>query len=220
VPRQARGLQRPQTYHARESVLLQSCQVNGPPLTRDFFMRDALVVARALIGCRVQRGRAWGRIVETEAYRGPTDLACHARVGLTKRTRTLFGPPGHVYVFLIYGMYDCTNIVCRAPGSGHAVLLRGVEPIDGLPDEARGDGPGKLSRMLGIGRDLDGADVCDARAPLRLFPRVARPRIATTARVGVGYAGVWATKPWRFFDPTSDHVSRPSAKLIGLGAPR
>ena len=190
------------------------------PLTRAFFARDALVVARALIGCILQRGDAWGHIVETEAYRGPTDLACHARAGRTARTRALFGPPGHAYVFLVYGMHECMNVVCKAEGSGHAVLLRGVEPIRGLPADARGDGPGRLSRMLQIARDIDGADLCAPGAPLRLYPRAARPRIAVTARVGVGYAGAWAEKPWRFLDERSAHVSRPSAKVIGLGDAR
>lgn len=197
--------------------MLQSCQVTDDPLTRAFFARDARVVARALVGCILQRGDAWARIVETEAYRGPRDLACHARVGRTQRTRALFGPPGHAYVFLVYGMHQCMNVVCSAEGSGHAVLLRGVEPIRGLPDGARGDGPGRLSRMLRITRDLDGADLCSPVAPLRLYPRVVRPRITVTARVGVGYAGAWAEKPWRFFDESSAHVSRPSARVIGLG---
>ncbi len=158
-----------------------------------------------------------GRVVETEAYRGPRDLACHARVGLTRRTRTLLGPPGHAYVFLIYGMYDCLNVVCGAVGRGHAVLLRGVEPVSGLPKGARGDGPGRLTRMLQIARDLDGADLCGPDAPLTFLARRARPKLAITPRVGVGYAGVWADKPWRFLDPTSEHVSRPSRKTIGRG---
>ncbi len=197
--------------------------MNDPPLTREFFLRDALVVARALIGCRVQRvgaggsGPMLGRIVETEAYRGPRDLACHARVGLTKRTRTLFGPAGHAYVFLIYGMHECLNVVCAGEGKGHAVLIRGVEPLQGFPADARGDGPGRSSRMLQITRAHDGADLCAADAPLSLHARSARPRIELTARVGVAYAGTWATKPWRFLDPTSAHVSRPSPRTIGLG---
>ena len=108
------------------------------PLPRDFFERDALVVARALVGTRLvvthtpDASPRVARIVETEAYRGPKDLACHARVGLTKRTRTLYGPPGRAYVFLIYGMYDCFNVVSFAEGKGHAVLVRAVEPVSGI----------------------------------------------------------------------------------------
>ncbi|MBX3203116.1 MAG: DNA-3-methyladenine glycosylase, partial [Labilithrix sp.] len=106
---------------------LESGTAELVPLPRAYFERDALVLARALVGTRLvvmpARGSAArvARIVETEAYRGPRDRACHARVGLTKRTRTLYGPPGHAYVFLIYGMYDCFNVVSFADGKGHAV---------------------------------------------------------------------------------------------------
>src|SRR5205085_1276090 len=94
-----------------------------------------------------------------EAYRGPTDLACHARVGITKRTRTLYGPPGRAYVFLVYGMYDCFNVVCLEEGRGHAVLVRAVEPVSGLPPDARTAGPGRLTRALGITRADDAMDL-------------------------------------------------------------
>ena len=118
-----------------------------PPLPRSFFARDALVVARALLGCLVVHEAGAGparvaRIVETEAYRGPRDLACHARAGLTKRTRTLLGVEGHAYVFLIYGMHDCFNVTCSGEGAGHAVLVRAGEPVSGLDPEARLHGPG------------------------------------------------------------------------------
>jgi len=184
-------------------------------LPREFYERDALALARALVGTRLVVGDAVTRIVETEAYRGPRDLACHARAGRTKRTRTLYGPPGHAYVFLIYGMYDCFNVVCGAEGKGHAVLVRAVEPLSGVPAHLSTAGPGRLTRALGITRRDDGADLVEGR--IFLLPREARPRIAVTARVGVAYAGVWADKPWRFFDPTSAHVSKPSRKSIGQG---
>jgi DNA-3-methyladenine glycosylase len=184
-----------------------------------FFARDALLVARALIGTYLVRrvSRAWRavRIVEAEAYRGPADGACHARAGLTKRTRTLYGPPGHAYVFLIYGMYDCFNVVSHAEGNGHAVLVRAGEPVAGIPRGVRTDGPGRLARALGITRAHDGIDLTgDA---LFIAARARRPRIVTTPRVGVAYAGAIAEAPWRFLDPTSEHVSRPSPKLVGLG---
>lgn len=186
------------------------------PLPRSFYARDALVVARALVGTRlVVEGRV-SRVVETEAYRGPTDLACHARAGLTKRTKTLYGPPGHAYVFLIYGMYDCFNVVCLREGSGHAVLVRGVEPEEG-GDPKRGAGPGRLTRALGITRRDDASDLVGG-GRIFLAEREARPRIAVTARVGVAYAGAWADRPWRFFDPTSPSVSRPPARSIGSGS--
>jgi DNA-3-methyladenine glycosylase len=185
-------------------------------LPRAFYARDALVVARALVGTLLVHRHRVARIVETEAYRGPKDLACHARAGMTKRTRTLYGPPGHAYVFLIYGMYECFNVVCFGEGKGHAVLIRGVEPVLGIPDDERSDGPGRLTRALGITRNDNAVDLVDS-AHLYLAPRVKRPRIATSARVGVAYAGEIAEAPWRFFDPTSAHVSRPAAKSIGLG---
>lgn len=193
--------------------------MNASWLPRSFFERDALVVARALVGCRIVHGARVARIVETEAYRGPTDLACHARVGLTKRTRTLFGVPGHAYVFLIYGMHDCMNVVCKDDGSGHAVLLRAVEPTRGFVEDVRGDGPGRLAKIMQIARMHDGLDVC-AGGALGFLPRDRRPKVGVSARVGVGYAGSWAEKPWRFFDAASPRVSKPAPRTIGLGRSR
>jgi DNA-3-methyladenine glycosylase len=189
-------------------------------LERAFYLRDARVVARAMLGTylvhapRGARARAV-RVVETEAYCGAKDLACHARVGLTKRTRTLLGEPGRAYVYLIYGMYDCFNVTCCGVGSGHAVLVRGGEPVLGIDAGVRADGPGKLTRALGITRADDGSDL--AGETLFLAARTGRPRVTVTARVGVGYAGEWADKPWRFVDAASGHASRPSRKNIGRG---
>jgi DNA-3-methyladenine glycosylase len=190
-------------------------------LDRAWFARDALVLSRALIGCFVVHEDARGgrprvaRIVETEAYRGPKDLAAHARAGLTKRTKTLFGEEGHAYVFFIYGMHDCFNVTCFGGGRGHAVLVRAAEPTSGFDEGARLDGPGRFARAMGISRGADGHDL--TAAPLYLCERVARPRIGVTARVGVAYAGVWADKPWRFLDARSAHVSKPPRKFIGRG---
>jgi len=187
---------------------------------RAFFLRDARRVARALVGTHLVhappgRPARAVRIVETEAYCGPKDLACHARVGLTKRTKTLLGPPGYAYVYLIYGMYDCFNVTCLGEGRGHAVLVRAGEPVLGIEKGVRCDGPGRLSRALGITRADNGADLtADA---LFVSAREGRPGIAVTARVGVGYAGEWADRPWRFFDPASGSVSRPHKRLIGRG---
>jgi DNA-3-methyladenine glycosylase len=191
-------------------------------LEAGFYARDARVVARAMIGTVLVHAppgeppRAV-RVVETEAYCGPKDLACHARVGLTRRTRTLLGPPAHAYVFLIYGMYDCFNVTCLAEGRGHAVLVRGGEPLLGIPHGVRADGPGRLARALSITRASDGASLTgDA---LFLAARSGRPSIEVTARVGVAYAGEWADMPWRFLDARSAHASRPSARNIGRGPP-
>lgn len=188
------------------------------PLPRAWFERDALVLARELIGTRLVVKAVEGvlitRIVETEAYRGPKDLACHARVGVTPRTETLYGPPGHAYVFLIYGMYDCFNVVCFGEGKGHAVLIRAVSPIQGVTSAT--SGPGKLTRALGITRADDKHDLVRAE---RIFVAARspaeRPRIVTTPRVGVAYAKAWADRPWRFLDRDSAHVSRPPARAIG-----
>jgi DNA-3-methyladenine glycosylase len=190
------------------------------PLPRAFFRRDALVVARALIGCLVVR-EGFGnepriaRIVETEAYRGPRDRACHARAGLTKRTRSLLGEEGHAYVFLVYGMHDCFNVTCAQAGAGHAVLVRAGEPLSGFEGRVDLGGPGLFARGLGITRAQDGHDL--TLAPLYLCGRSTRPSIGVTARVGVGYAGAWAERPWRFLDRNSLAVSRPAARFIGRG---
>jgi DNA-3-methyladenine glycosylase len=191
----------------------------GQKLDRAFYARDARVVARALIGAYLVRVDRAGiravRIVETEAYRGPRDAACHARVGLTARTRTLLGPPGHAYVFFVYGMHDCFNVVCNARGRGHAVLVRAGEPAFGIDPGVGTEGPGRLTRALGITRADDGADLTGSA--LYIVARGHRPKVVTTARVGVAYAGEIAEAPWRFLDASSQHVSRPGRKAIGLG---
>ncbi len=192
-----------------------------PPAPPAYFERDARLLARALIGAYLVRESGAGatakvaRIVETEAYRGPSDKASHARAGLTRRTRTLLGPPGFAYVFLVYGMHECFNVVCLREGEGHAVLVRAAEPVLGIAPSARCDGPGRLARAMGITRAEDGHDL--TAAPLYVSPRKGRVLLGVSARVGVGYAGAFAERPWRFFDRQSAHVSRPPASAIGLG---
>ncbi len=189
-------------------------------LERTFFARDARIVARALVGATLSVERAGRtravRIVETEAYRGPNDAACHARFGVTRRTRSIFAAPGHAYVFLIYGMYDCFNVTCLAEGSGHAVLVRAGAPE--AEADARADGPGRLTRALRISRAAhDGIDLCAAASPITLSPRARTPRVDVTARVGVAYAGDDAELPLRFVESASPFASRPSPRTIGLG---
>ena len=181
------------------------------PLARSFYDRDTRTVARELLGCLLVHRRGEdlriGRIVETEAYLGPHDLASHSARGLTPRNRAMFGPPGHAYVYLIYGMHHCMNVVTEAEGVGAAVLLRAVEPCAGL--KGRTAGPGLLSRAFSIDRSHDGLDLLGetllvaARPPGRLPAIVARPRI------GVDYAGHWAKRLLRFYLKGNPHVSRP-----------
>jgi DNA-3-methyladenine glycosylase len=159
------------------------------------------------------RTRRVGRIVEVEAYQGPEDLAAHSSRGRTPRTEVMFGPPGHAYVYFIYGFWYCLNIVTEADGVPHAVLLRALEPVTGITDKTWG--PGLLCRAMHIDKTLNGADLCgDAlwleRPPGRNLPQ---PRIARTPRIGVDYAGEWARRPWRFFDKDSRYVSTASARL-------
>lgn len=153
-------------------------------------------------GGRVQRAR----IVETEAYLGPRDLAAHSARGLTPRTAVMYGPPGRAYVYFIYGFWNCLNVVTGAPGTPQAVLLRALEPVAGVSE--RTSGPGLLCRALGIDRRLNGQDLLGNVLWLERAPRGASAvRIARATRIGVDYAGAWALKPWRFYDAHSAYVS-------------
>lgn len=202
---------------AAPSVL--TTELRAERLPRAWYARDALVVARALIGCLLVHEGPDGktarvaRIVETEAYRGPKDLACHARAGLTRRTRSLLGEEGHAYVYFVYGMHDCFNVTCHGVGRGHAVLVRAAEPVAGFAEGTRLDGPARLTRALEITRLLDGHDL--TASPLYVCARTRRPRIVATPRVGVAYSGEWADRPWRFYDAASRSVSRPPKSAIG-----
>ncbi len=178
-------------------------------LDRGFYVQDTLTVARALIGMhlvhRVEGTRRIGRIVETEAYQGPEDLAAHSARGRTPRTEVMFGPPGHAYVYLIYGMWHCLNVVTAAEGVPHAVLLRALEPLAGL--SARASGPGLLCRAMGIDRRSNGVDLCGRQLWIEPARSARGVRIGRSARIGVDYAGEWARRPWRFFDRDSPFVS-------------
>jgi DNA-3-methyladenine glycosylase len=190
---------------------------------RRFFLQSTLTVARQLIGMRlVHRDGATlraGRIVETEAYMGPRDRAAHSFRGRTARTEVMFGPPGHAYVYFIYGVWNCLNVVTARVGVPHAVLLRALEPLEGA--DGHTFGPGLLCRALHIDRGLNGADLLGKRLWLERTPRAARPvRIARATRVGVDYAGEWAKRTWRFFDAASPYVSThsPAARRAALRA--
>jgi DNA-3-methyladenine glycosylase len=190
-----------------------------PP--RSFFERGTLTVARALIGMHLVHDdghtvRA-GRIVETEAYLGPRDLAAHSARGRTPRTEVMFGPAGHAYVYFIYGFWNLMNVVTGPAGVPQAVLLRALEPLAGLAE--RTWGPGLLCRALHIDRRLNGADLLSDELWLE-YPRARarRVRIARATRIGVDYAGDWAQRPWRFFDRDSPFVSTAAARGRRLAA--
>jgi DNA-3-methyladenine glycosylase len=178
-------------------------------LPREFYARRTLTVARELLGLHLVhqdgRVRRVGRIVEAEAYQGPHDLAAHSSRGLTTRTRVMFGPPGHAYVYLIYGFWNCLNVVTAREGVPHAVLLRALEPIANL--DGASWGPGLLCRAMHIDRRLNGADLCGEVLWIEEPAARKRARIARSTRIGVDYAGDWAAKPWRFYDRGSPYVS-------------
>ncbi len=207
--------------HARRSARRTPL---GTPLPRAFYDRDTSVVARELLGasleCRSPDGVASARIVETEAYVGPDDPACHAVAGLTTRTKHLFGPPGLAYVYLIYGMYWCFNAVTREEGHGSAVLVRAVSPLEGealmklrrpnarTPHDLT-NGPGKLCLALGISGGHSGAWLDEP--PLRILAGNPVPDsdVVVTPRIGITKATEW---PLRYFIAADPFVSRtPSA---------
>jgi DNA-3-methyladenine glycosylase len=184
-------------------------------LTRDFYARNTLAVARELIGMRLVHDDGGvlrvGRIVETEAYKGPQDLAAHSSRGRTARTEVIFGAPGHAYVYFIYGFWNCLNVVTAAEGVPHAVLLRALEPLTGLTDKTWG--PGLLCRAMNIDRRLNGVDLCGDVLWLERAPGpVKRVVLGRSPRIGVDYAGDWAKRPWRFFDRASSYVSTVPAR--------
>jgi DNA-3-methyladenine glycosylase len=186
-------------------------------LPRSFYAReDTLLIARELIGMHLvhadNAAHSVGRIVETEAYLGPEDLAAHSARGRTPRTEVMFGPPGRAYVYFIYGFWNCLNIVTSREGVPHAVLLRALEPVSGISDKTWG--PGLLCRAMRIDRSLTGEDLLGDKLWLERPRGSPTPaRIGTSPRIGVDYAGAWAKRPWRFFDRDSPYVSTASARL-------
>jgi DNA-3-methyladenine glycosylase len=165
-------------------------------LPREFFAREADVLARALLGTVLVHSGAAGMLVETEAYLGVDDLASHASRGITKRTQVMFGPAGYAYVYLIYGMYDCVNVVAGQPDSPHCVLVRALEPLVGLgqmaerrawngPATGLCNGPGKLTRALGITRAHYGADLCGEALQLRRWREPPDFAVDVTPRIGI-----------------------------------
>jgi DNA-3-methyladenine glycosylase len=179
-------------------------------LTR--YERPVVEVARALLGCVLRHGATAGVIVETEAYH-QSEPACHAFVGVTARTRTLFGPPGRAYVYRSYGIHACFNVVCEPEGVGAAVLIRALEPLEGsdLMRARRGSddlcsGPGKLTQALAIGLEHDGCELADGPITLEPPPGWTAVEPLVGPRIGITKA---AELPWRFCAPGFRSVSRP-----------
>ena len=191
----------------------------GLPLPAEFYDRETALVARELLGavleCRTRAGVTRGRIVETEAYLGPNDPACHAAAGITKRNRHLHGPPGTAYVYFIYGVHWCVNAVTRELGHGSAVLIRAVEPVQGLPlmrrrrgntpDRDLANGPGKLCQALGIDGRHNGTSLVRGAVRILRGDPVSGQEVLATPRIGISKAASW---PLRFVDATSAGASR------------
>jgi DNA-3-methyladenine glycosylase len=184
-------------------------------LTFEFYARSVHDVARDMVGCIVRHGETAGRIVEVESYH-EEEPACHAFAGLTPRTEVLFGPPGNAYVYRSYGIHALLNAVAEVEGVGAAVLIRALEPLEGIDLMAarRGldaermlcSGPGKLTQALGIWLDLNGTSLVDG-GPIEILPREHEPAIVADVRIGITKA---VDLPWRFCDATrAEYVSRP-----------
>ena len=203
--------------------VIESASRNRNKLSREFYAQPVLVVARQCIGKvlvhRTPEGETAGRIVEAEAYRGPLDLAAHSARGLTKRTTAMFGPPGHAYVFRLYGVSWAMNLVVASEGKPHAVLIRAIEPIRGLelmsrrrgkPVDSREltNGPGKLTDAMAIDGSDYGRDLCGNVLFLEAAEgHIARTKIGRSPRINVDYAGEWAALPWRFYERGNRYVS-------------
>ena len=185
----------------------------GKRLSRDFYARPALTVARDLLGkvltLEVSGSTKAARIVEVEAYLGRRDPASHAYRGLTPRTAPMFGPPGRSYVYFVYGMYHCLNVVASRGGVAGAVLLRGAEPIAGVGDDPRAlAGPGKLARALGLTTAQTDMDLVRSELSIRDASPVQSSRVVRAARIGLNQHAT-THKPWRFYIRGSSGISRP-----------
>jgi DNA-3-methyladenine glycosylase len=181
------------------------------PLPRRFYNRDTVTVAHELLGKwlvhQAGGGRRIGRIVEVEAYLGEHDLAAHSSKGLTARTKTMFGPPGHAYVYFIYGMYHCMNVVTEREGHAAAVLLRALEPVENLA--GRTCGPGLLCRAMKIDRRLNGHDLVSDDFLITAPDSAEKISVVKRPRIGVQYAKHWAKRRLRFYIKGNAFISRP-----------
>jgi len=184
--------------------------VTPSPIAPEFYADDPILVARNLLGAILVHshpvhGEMRAKIVETEAYRGEEDQACHARAGRTPRTEALYGPPGHAYVYLIYGMYDLFNVVAWPEGQPAGILIRGVEPLEGI--DGKTHGPGRLTRAMHINRDYHGVPLWKGNLCIMHGEPIPEKQVRSGPRIGVDYAGNWAQKPWRFWINNNPYVS-------------
>ncbi|CEK11013.1 DNA-3-methyladenine glycosylase [Legionella hackeliae] len=179
-------------------------------LTRKFYDRDTIVVAEDLLGKylvhHVEGIKRIGRIVEVEAYLGQHDLAAHSSKGITPRTQTMFGPPGYAYVYLIYGIHHCVNVVTEKEGNGSAVLLRAIEPICNIT--ARTKGPGLLCKAMQIDKRLNGHDLLSDNFFIAQMSEEKPIAIQNKPRIGVAYAKHWADELLRFYIKDNPFVSK------------
>jgi DNA-3-methyladenine glycosylase len=182
---------------------IEMAEKHGLILDRSFYERPTVEVARDLLGKVLVHGKAAGRIVEVEAYLGLEDRAAHASRGLTQRTRVLFGPPGHAYVYLVYGMYECFNLVAEPEGLPGCVLIRALEPLAGIATPA--SGPGRLTRAMGITRRHNGADVTRGPLTVRRLRNEPAFEVIVTPRIGIRQE---MDRPLRFLVAGSRFVSR------------
>jgi DNA-3-methyladenine glycosylase len=179
-------------------------------LDRAFYDRDTVIVARELLGKYLVHSsggvKRIGRIVEDEAYLGPHDLAAHSAKGLTKRTKVMFGPPGHAYVYMIYGMYHCMNVVTEHEGHASAVLLRAIEPVKNV--DGRTQGPGLLCQAMHIDRRLNAHDLVSDDFYIAAPPKDEPLTIVNRPRVGVDYAKHWRRRLLRFYIKGNPFISK------------
>jgi DNA-3-methyladenine glycosylase len=197
-------------------TILPAVMEESTVLERDFYARPAIEVARDCLGKILVHGKTAGRIVEVEAYLGVEDRAAHAWRGVTDRTRVIFGEPGHAYVYFIYGMYECLNFVAEPQGQAGCVLIRALEPMVGIATMRRrrptakrpedlANGPGKLTRAMGITRKLNGADLTASALQVRRMRVEPTIQVQTTARIGITHCTDW---PLRFLIADNRFASR------------
>jgi DNA-3-methyladenine glycosylase len=204
--------------HWADIIPLRRLLAESDSLPHAFYGRDTAEVARDLLGTVLVHGKTAGRIVETEAYLGGDDLAAHSARGITPRTRVIFGPPGRAYVYFIYGMYECFNVVVGPEGTGGAILVRAIEPLAGVSlmrerrpgakrREQLANGPGKLTLAMGITRRHNGVDLTAGNLVVRRRLHEEPFEIQTTPRIGITHCADW---PLRFVVRGSAFLSRRS----------